>query len=289
MDVGIITEEKDWITSSLERELLKNNIKPLYIQPSKIASYTNSKTMFEYGNYKLLNLKCAFVRNLGDESKYHRFDILKFLEEYVPLINPLNSIEKAANKYITSMILDKNKLPNPKTMITEDIDKALMWSEKFGDCVVKPLFGNRGKGIIRLGKKPMLNKIEMLKKFKKQYGVFYVQEFIHNPDNVYSDIRVFVVGDEVICAMNRTSNNWVTNIYQDGIGTPCKVNKNIEKLAIKGLKSLGLIYGGVDLMNSKEGLKIIEINGTPSWETISKVNNINITEKIVNYMLEKYL
>ncbi|UXM85241.1 tetrahydromethanopterin:alpha-L-glutamate ligase [Methanococcus aeolicus] len=285
MKIGIITEERDWITCSLERVLIKKDITPTYIKPSKIVSFTGMDIKFKCNNENLSKLTCAFIRDLGDGTNYYRFDALKYLGEFMPLINPAEGLENAGNKYKTSMILDKNNIPHPKTIITEDLDKALMWSEKFKDCVVKPIFGNRGKGIIRLGNKPIINKINLLKEFKKKYGLFYIQEFIRNPNNVYRDIRAFVIGDEVVSAMYRTSNNWLTNIHQQGTGKPCEITPEIEELAIKAKDSMGLIYGGVDLIESKDGLKVIEVNGAPSWETLSKVSNVNITEKLIDFVL----
>jgi tetrahydromethanopterin:alpha-L-glutamate ligase len=286
MKIGIITEEKDWITCSLERVLIKKGITPTYIKPSKIVSFTGMDIKFKYNSENLSKLSCAFVRDLGDGTDYYRFDALKYLEEYMPLINPTEGLENAGNKYKTSMILDKNNIPHPKTVITEDIDKAIMWSEKFKDCVVKPIFGNRGKGIIRLGNKPIINKINLLNEFKKKHGVYYIQEFIRNPNNVYRDIRAFVIGNEVVSAMYRTSNNWLTNIHQQGTGKPCEITPEIEELAVKAKDAIGLVYGGVDLMESKDGLKVIEVNGAPSWETLSKVSSVNITKKLIDSVLE---
>jgi tetrahydromethanopterin:alpha-L-glutamate ligase len=182
--------------------------------------------------------------------------------------------------------MEVNKLPHPKTVITEDIDKALIWTEKFKDCVLKPLFGNQGKGIIRLKNKPMISKLNILNEFKKKHGVFYIQEFINNPNNVYRDIRALVIGDEVVSAMYRVSNDWITNIHQNGKAEKCELTDEIRELAIKAKNAVGLIYGGVDLMESKDGLKVIEVNGAPSWEALSRISDVDITEKLIEHALE---
>jgi tetrahydromethanopterin:alpha-L-glutamate ligase len=286
MKMGIISEEKDWITCELERVMKKKDITPVYIKPSKIVSFAGMDIKLKHNKDDILDLKCAFVRNLGDSSNFYRFDVLKYLENYVPLINPTNGLENAGNKFITTTLMEVNNIPHPKTVITEDIDKALIWTEKFKDCVLKPLFGNQGKGIIRLKNRPMISKLNILNEFKKKHGVFYIQEFINNPNNVYRDIRALVIGDEVVSAMYRVSNDWITNIHQNGKAEKCELTDEIRELAIKAKNAVGLIYGGVDLIESKDGLKVIEVNGAPSWEALSRISDIDITEKLIEHALE---
>jgi tetrahydromethanopterin:alpha-L-glutamate ligase len=284
--MGIISEEKDWITCELERAMKKKDIIPVYIKPSRIVSFTGMDIKLKHNKDDILDLKCAFVRNLGDFANFYRFDVLKYLEHYVPIINPTTGLENAGNKFITTFLMEVNKIPHPKTVITEDIDKALIWTEKFKDCVLKPLFGNQGKGLVRLKNKSMISRLNLLNEFKKKNGVFYIQEFIVNPNNVYRDIRAFVIGDEVVSAMYRTSDDWITNVHQNGKPKPCKITDEIEDLAIKAKNATGLIYGGVDLMESEEGLKVIEVNGSPSWEALSRISDVDITEKLVDYILD---
>ncbi|AEH06980.1 tetrahydromethanopterin:alpha-L-glutamate ligase [Methanothermococcus okinawensis] len=289
MKMGIISEEKDWITCELERAMIKKDITPIYIKPSKIASFTGMDIKFKHNKENIMDLKCAFVRNLGNVSNYYRFDVLKYIEYYIPLINPTEGLENAGNKYRTSILLNINNISHPKTVITEDIDKALIWSEKLNDCVLKPLFGNQGKGIVRLNNKNLISKINILNEFKKKYGVFYIQEFINNPNNIYRDIRAFVIGDEVVSAMYRVSDNWITNIHQNGKAEKCELTDEIIELAVKAKNATGLVYGGVDLMESSDGLKVIEVNGAPSWEGLSRVSDVNITEKLIDYVLNNLI
>ena len=284
--MGIISEEKDWITCELERVMKKKDITPVYIKPSKIVSFAGMDIKLKHNKDDILDLKCAFVRNLGDSSNFYRFDVLRYLENYVPLINPTKGLENAGNKFITTTLMEVNNIPHPKTVITEDIDKALIWTEKFKDCVLKPLFGNQGKGIIRLKNKPMISKLNILNEFKKKHGVFYIQEFINNPNDVYRDIRVLVIGNDVVSAMYRVSNDWITNIHQNGKAEKCEITDEIRELAIKAKNAVGLVYGGVDLMESKDGLKVIEVNGAPSWEALSRISDVDITEKLIEYALE---
>lgn len=291
--MGIISEEVDWITVQLEKSMEKYDIRPIFIKPSRIVSSIGLDFKLKLNNRDILDLDCVFVRNIGEGPEmFYRFDALKYLENYVPLINPTDGIENAGNKYRTSFLMEVNGIPSPRTVVTEDINKALTWTEQFGDCVLKPLFGNQGKGIVRLNHRSMVSKLNVLNNFKSEHGVFYIQEFVNPPKNhgygntqdgknTYRDIRAFVIGDEVVSAMYRVSNNWITNIHRDGTPEKCEITNELEKIAVKAKNAVGLVYGGVDLIESEEGLKVLEVNGTPSWEGLSSVSEEDIAERLI--------
>jgi len=286
MKIGILSESRDWVTYELERTMNELNITPVYIKPSGITSYIGMDIKFEYRRKDVLDLDAIFVRNLGDINNYYRYDIIKYIEHYIPVINPSEALENCGNKFKTSALLDIYSVPHPKTVVTEDIHKAMTWIEKFNDCVLKPIFGNGGEGIYRLKNKSLITRLNLLNEYKNRYGVIYLQEFINTPGEEYRDIRAFVVGDEVVAAMYRVSDNWITNIRQNGRAERCEVTPEIEDIALKAKKALGILYGGVDIIEDENGnLKVLEVNGAPSWETLSKVSKVDITRCLVEYIL----
>lgn len=287
MKMGIISEERDWVTDELKSTMEKNDIDPVFIQPSKIVSSIGSDLRFEHNNRNIMELKCAFVRNIGEGFEmFHRFDTLKYLENYLPIINPMDGIENAGNKFRTSFLMEVHNIPHPKTVIAEDVNKALIAAEKFDDLVLKPLFGNQGKGLVRVKGRSTVAKLKALNTFKSNHGVIYLQEFVNNPNNVYRDIRAFAVGDKVISAMYRKSDTWITNIHQNGTPEKCEITEELSNLVLAAKDALGLVYAGVDVMESNDGLKIIEVNACPSWEGLSRVSDINITQCILDEAIE---
>ena len=286
MKIGILSESRDWVTYELERVMNELNITPVYIKPSGITSYIGMDIKFEYRRKDILDLDAIFVRNLGDINNYYRYDILKYIEHYVPVINPPEALENCGNKFKTSALLDIHSVPHPKTAVTEDIHKAMIWIEKFNDCVLKPIFGNGGEGIHRLKNKSLITRLNLLNEYKRRYGVIYLQEFINTPGEEYRDIRAFVVGDEVVAAMYRISDNWITNIRQNGRPERCEVTPEIEDIALRAKKALGILYGGVDIIEDEDGsLKVLEVNGAPSWEALSRVSKVDIARCLVEYIV----
>ena len=80
----------------------------------------------------------------------------------------------------------------------------------------------------------------------------------------YRDIRAFVIDDEVVAAMYRVGgDNWKNNVSQGGRVERCEITNEIEELALKVKDALGLFYDGVDLIESEDGLKVLEVNSTP--------------------------
>jgi len=286
MKIGVVSESRDWVISQLERVMRDLNITPVHIKPSGITSYTGVDIKFEYRGRNILDLDALFLRDLGDTNNYYRYDVFKYIEYYMPVINPPEALENCGNKFKTSALLDLHKVPHPRTLITEDIDKAMAWIERFEDCVLKPIFGNGGEGIYRLKNKPLTTKLNLLKEYKRRYGVIYLQEFIDSPGEEYRDIRAFVVGDKVVASMYRISNNWITNIRQNGRAESCEITPEIESIALKAKRALGITYGGVDIIEDRDGsLKVLEVNGAPSWEALSRVSKVDITRYLVEHIV----
>ncbi|AAB98615.1 TPA: RimK family alpha-L-glutamate ligase [Methanocaldococcus jannaschii] len=287
MKLGIITIERDAVVNDLIKSCEKYEVDYKVITPSNIVAGFNLDFKLKYYKSFLDELDCCFVRNLGWDS-FFRFDVLKYLNHYIPVINPPDGIDRASNKFLTSVFLELNNLPQPKTVVTESINEAIVWIDKFEEAVLKPIFGCGGEGIVRVKKElPISTKLKILNEFKEKYNTFYIQEFIKPVRNEHRDIRAFVVDDEVVAAMYRIGGeNWKNNVSQGGRVEKCEITEEIEKLALKAKNALGLFYAGVDLIESEDGLKVLEVNSTPSWIGLSKVSEVNIADKLLEKIIQ---
>jgi RimK family alpha-L-glutamate ligase len=193
------------------------------------------------------------------------------------------AIERSVDKYCSLTIFEENGLPVPKTAVTENHDEALeCFHELGGDIVVKPVFGSRGVGATRINDPDIATRVFRTISF--YHGVLYLQEFIPHGD---SDIRAFVIGDQVIAAMRRVSANWKTNVSLGAIPISINLSSELENLAIKATKVIGCKIAGVDLMEGPEGPVIIEINSQPGWKGLQSVTKINIADEIISYTLSE--
>lgn len=111
-----------------------------------------------------------------------------------------------------------------------------------------------------------------------------VQEFIEEAGG--ADLRVFVVGDKVVGAMKRQAQDgeFRSNLHRGGSATSIKLSREEELTAIAAAKSLGLGVCGVDLLQSKRGPLVLEVNSSPGLEGIEGATKNNIAGAIIKYI-----
>lgn len=118
------------------------------------------------------------------------------------------------------------------------------------------------------------------------YQINYTQEYINDFGR---DLRVFVVNDQVVAGIYRykTSMDWRTNTALGGNAEPLKITPEIEEITLNATKSIGPGIYGVDILESKEGLFVNEINGNTEFKNTVPVTGVNIPELIVDYLIQE--
>ena len=189
----ITPKPDDTEVQTLTKELNNRGYDVNYFIPSTIKIKVNIDK-FEK-QFKDLEPKRGLVRGFGAcaaQKIFFRLDILRSIEEYgIRLINSREALELACDKFLTSVILEKNNIPTPKTIICEDPHEALeSFEELGGDVVLKPLFGSKGIGITRLNDKSFAENV--IYSLGHLNEIFYLQEFI---EHYNQDIRILIIGD----------------------------------------------------------------------------------------------
>jgi tetrahydromethanopterin:alpha-L-glutamate ligase len=269
----------------LSKEFKKKGYNVEFFIPSKMKVLISFKEKFKE-RFENLEPRAALVRGFGaavTQKVFFRLDILRAIEEYdVKLINSRESLEIASDKFLTSIFLEKHKIPTPKTVICEDPNNALeAFEELGGDCVLKPLFGSKGIGITRLNDRAFAENV--LYSLSRLNEVFYLQQFIEHDNR---DIRILVLGDRAICGMYRVGDSWKTNIYAGAKAEPLEISEELENLAIKAAQVTKTEIAGVDLIEGKSGFSVLEVNSIPGFTALQKVTHVNIAEEIINFFLE---
>ncbi|MFW9998548.1 MAG: RimK family alpha-L-glutamate ligase [Candidatus Hodarchaeota archaeon] len=281
----ITPNSKDPEVQILTNELKKCGYDTHYFIPSMIKVGIGFQRDF-YKQFESLEPKAALVRGFGaaaTQKIFFRLDILRAIEEYdVRLINSRESLEIASDKFLTSVFLENHNIPTPKTVICEDPHKALeAFDELGGDCVLKPLYGSKGIGITRLNDRAFAENI--IYSLGQLNQVFYLQEFVEHGNR---DIRILVLGNEVVTGMYRVGDSWKTNIYSGARAEPIELTGDMKNLAIKAANITKTEIAGVDIIECEKGLTVLEVNSIPGFTALQKVTDINIAEKIIKYFLE---
>ena len=111
-----------------------------------------------------------------------------------------------------------------------------------------------------------------------------VQEYVKEAKG--ADIRCFVVGNKVIAAMQRQAKpgEFRSNIHRGGSASPIKITTKESQLAIHAAKVMGLNIAGVDLLRSKQGPLVMEVNSSPGLEGIETTTDINVADAIIKFI-----
>lgn len=235
------------------------------------------------GDDSLLDFDAVIVRTMPPgslEQVVFRMDALGRLEAAGALVvNSPRSLEVAVDKYLASAKLAAAGLPTPKTIVCQTADAAMhAFRQLGGDVVAKPLFGGEGRGITRLSDENLaLRAFRMLEQFD---AVIYLQEFI---DHVGYDIRLFVLGDEVVGMKRANADDWRTNVSRGASTEPFAVDDRYADLARLAAAVVGAKIAGVDVLLSREGQEfVLEVNAVPGWKALARTLDLDIAAKVLD-------
>ncbi|MHA1150528.1 MAG: RimK family alpha-L-glutamate ligase [Promethearchaeota archaeon] len=268
----------------LTKELMNRGFAVEHLIPSLVKVKINITKFKE--KFKDLEPKGALVRGVGADSTkkiFFRLDLLSAIEEYgIRLVNSREALEIASDKFLTSIYLENNDIPTPKTIICENPEDAIdAFEELGGDVILKPLYGSKGIGIIRLNDKGFAENV--IYSLAELNQIFYLQEFIKHNNR---DIRVLVLGDKVIAGMYRISDNWKTNIHAGARSEPIDLNDEVIELAIRASKAVKTDISGVDIIESKEGYSVLEVNSIPGFTALQKVTDKILVKEIIDFYIK---
>lgn len=212
---------------------------------------------------------------------------LKALNDWgVRTVNRYEVALTCGDKFLTTQALIHAGLPVPRNYLAFTAESALQAIEKMGyPVVLKPPVGSWGRLLSKVNDREAAEAILEHKELLGSYhhSIFYIQEFIPKPQR---DIRSFVVGDETICAIYRTSGHWITNTARGGRASNCPVTPEIHELSYGAAKAVGGGVVAVDLLENQQGkLWVNEVNYTMEFRNSIDTTGVNIPAKVIDYLL----
>ncbi|GAC1332433.1 MAG: lysine biosynthesis protein LysX [Chloroflexota bacterium] len=213
---------------------------------------------------------------------------LRFLRDLgVPTINAYEATITCDNKFLTSMVLKSAGVPTLHTMIAYTPQSALDAIEQMGyPVVLKPPVGSWGRLLAKINDREAAEAVLEHKEILGSYhhSIFYIQEYVPKPGG---DIRAFVVGDRVVGASYRSSAHWITNVARGAQTSTYKVTPEVEEIALRSGAAVGGEILGVDLIETDEGLKVIEINTGAEFKGLVEATSIDVPGAIVQYAMAR--
>ena len=210
----------------------------------------------------------------------------------VRLFNTSKAVELCDNKILMYQELAKNNIRIPRTFIAPKTFEGLGYADlSFLDkvsseigwpIVIKEAYGSFGEQVYLADNKEAAT--EIIKRIG--YKDFLMQEFVSSSKG--RDIRINVVGDQVVASMLRENkDDFRSNISSGGNGTKYEPNEEYKKLAVIASKALGLSFAGVDVMFGKDGPIICEVNSNPQFASTLKATGINLADFLTDYILRQ--
>ena len=188
------------------------------------------------------------------------------------------------DKFKCMQCLVEHEIAVPTTYLSEDLHEAEdIVTKKMGyPFILKLIEGTQGIGVFLIQDQKTAERYFDLYSGSKNKVI--VQKFVS--ESFGRDIRIIVVGDQVIAAMERvaSANEFRSNIHRGGSGKLVELSAAEKELAIKTAKVLGLNIAGVDIIRSKSGPLLLEVNSSPGIEGIEKTTSINVASSIIKYM-----
>ena len=253
------------------------------------------------------HLKCVLVIEQGKPHVYHKGIEVTEVNAIIPRIGAsvtfygaavcrqfemmkiFSAVESQAlvrsrDKLRCLQLLAKAGIPIPKSAFAyspKNVDNVI---DQVGGIpvIIKLLEGTQGLGVILA--ETRISAKSVIEAFLDVEVNILVQEFVKEAEG--ADVRAFVVDGQVVGAMRRkgAEGDFRSNLHRGGSAEVVKLTTQEKAMAVKSVRHLGLGVAGVDMLMSKRGLIVNEINSSPGLEGIEKATGNDIAGKIIEYL-----
>ena len=204
----------------------------------------------------------------------------------IPVVNDAPSIARSRDKLRCLQLLSGAGIDIPRTVMARDGTDIRLLVEEVGGlpAIIKLLRGTQGVGVMIAT--TMKEVATIFETFWELGQEIFIQEFI--AESKGSDVRALVVGNKVVGAMRRKARKgeFRSNIHRGGEGKPMKLPAEYAAVAVKAAQTVGLGICGVDMLESKNGPKVMELNSSPGFEGLEKTTGKDIAGAMVRHALE---
>ena len=250
----------------------------------KIKLIGLEKTVLNPDTYQV-NFDVILIRSV---SSVMGLEAAKFFESLdIPVINNSVVASICENKFATSLILKKFKVPTLKFAMVFDLPQAFEAVKQLGGfpVVIKPIHGSWGRLVTKINDKDSLEAVLEHKHVlgSPYHKVYYIEEYIEKPGR---DIRAFVINGKAVAAIYRNSFHWITNTARGSQVSNCPINNNLADICQQASEAVGGGVLAMDIFETKEGLKVNEINHTMEFKNSEEPTGVSISGLIMKYCKE---
>jgi ribosomal protein S6--L-glutamate ligase len=238
-----------------------------------------------YKGGRILEKFDAIIPRVGASNTFYGTAVLRHFEAMgVYTLNTSLAISRSRDKFRSLQLLARKGIPMPLTGFAQSPDSTEDLIQMVGGSpvVIKLLEGTQGKGVMLADSHQ--SAVSIINAFKGMGANILVQQYIEESRG--ADIRCFVVGGKVIASMERRAKEgeFRANIHQGGSSRKVRLTPQERSIAIAAAKTMGLVVAGVDIVRSKHGPLVLEINSSPGLEGIETTTRVDVAGKIITYI-----
>lgn len=258
------------------------NIKHCYMKMDP----ENPEIHYRGGN--IINYLDAVIPRIRPSITYYGCSLTRHFESMgIYTLNTSSAITQSRDKLFSLQLLLKHGLHIPVTgFANSPIDTNDLIDMVGGaPLIVKLLEGAQGKGVVLAETSKAAESV--INAFKSLQANLLVQEFIKEADG--KDLRLFVVDGKVVAAIERRAapGEFRANLHQGGTASVVKITPDERKLAQKAVKALDLSVAGVDIIRSKRGPLLLEVNSSPGLEGVESATGRDVATLMITAVEKK--
>lgn len=253
-----------------------------HLQCSIIGEHKNPRII--YNGEELKDVDAVIPRIGASVTMYGTAVVRQFEMQKVLSVNSSMAIVRSRDKLRSLQIFSRHDIDIPKTVFTNNHKFLDPLIKELGGApiVIKLLEGTQGIGVVLA---------ETRKAAKSVVEAFYglnanmlMQEYIEEAGG--ADIRAFVVNGKVVGAMRRqgAEGEFRSNLHRGGSAKMVRLKKDQRILALNAAKAMGLEMAGVDMIESKRGPLVLEVNSSPGLEGIEKATGKDVAGAVIEYI-----
>lgn len=227
----------------------------------------------------------AVIPRIGASVTFYGTAVLRQFEvmgAYTP--NSSDAILCARDKLRAHQMLAREHIGLPTTVFGDNPDDTADLLDMLGPPphVIKLNEGTQGTGVILA--EGLSSSRSVIEAFRGLYANFLVQEYIAEADG--ADLRCFVVGNKVVAAMRRKAKpgEFRSNLHRGGSASAVELSADEHAVALRAAKVMGLHVAGVDLLRSRRGPLVLEVNSSPGLEGIEAASGVDVATAVVDYV-----
>ncbi len=230
----------------------------------------------------------AIIPRIGASQTFYGTAVVRQFEMMgVFSANSSIAISRSRDKLRCLQLLSRTGIGLPVTGFAHATKDVTGLIEAVGGppLVVKLIEGTQGIGVVLVETQKVAESV--IEAFRGLDANILVQEFIKEAEG--SDLRCFVVGERVVAVMKRIAprGDFRANLHRGGRMEKVKLTPEERTVALRSAKEMGLRVAGVDLLRSKHGPVVIEVNSSPGLQGIESISEVDVAGKIIDYVQRK--